>query len=99
MQNDECRIKGADAARGRMSGMLMRLRWLCVLLFCVASIPARAEDAAPSTASELVRLFRFHAGAQAEALGEAAERASLEPNLKDALRQLVRKHLARVDEE
>src|SRR3954451_13924285 len=102
--NAECRMMNAESRAGmwragRMSGLLMRLSCVCVLVACVASVPARAEDAAPSTASELVRLFRFHAGAQAEALGEAAERAALDANLKEALRQLVRKHLARVEEE
>jgi hypothetical protein len=83
-----------------MSVMPMQLPCLCVLLLCVACAAARADEPArPAQASDLVRVFRFHAAAQAEALGEAVERASFDPNLKDALRQLVRAHLARVDEE
>src|SRR5881392_161892 len=78
--------------------MWVRLSCFCVLLFGIACVPARADEPA-RPAPDLVRIFRFHAAAQAEALGEAVERASFDDKLKDALRQLVRAHLARVDED
>ena len=87
---------------------------LPLLLICLATAPtptARAEDppttaqdpaahsaAAARPAGDVERLFRFHAGAQAQVLRDAVERASFAETLRDELRLLVREHLRRVDE-
>lgn len=59
-----------------------------------------AETAGSATASsDVARVFRFHAAAQAEALREALGRAALDEPLKADLMQLVARHLRRTDEE
>jgi hypothetical protein len=47
----------------------------------------------------LARVFRFHAGAQAEALRDALDRAALDEPLKRGLSELVTRHLRQVGEE
>ena len=67
--------------------------------------PAEASPAAarrgPETrpADDVLRLFRFHAAAQAAALRDAVERARFDETRRDELRLLVREHLRRVDDE
>ena len=66
-----------------------------------ARADARAADPVPERrgADDVARVFRFHAGAQAEALRDALERAPLDDPLKRGLSELVARHLRRVAEE
>lgn len=61
--------------------------------------PGVAAEDRPAAASDLVRVFRFNAGAEAEALCDAAGRADVDEKLRKELLGLMRDHLARVDEE
>jgi hypothetical protein len=77
---------------------LMAAVAMAVLAFALAG-NADGADAPRPAEKDLLKLFRFHAAAQAEVLGDAVERAGIDEALRDGLRQLVRKHLQRVDEE
>jgi hypothetical protein len=72
---------------------------VAVALIALVCGATRAAPPQPPAEKDLARLFRFHAAAQAEALRDAVERASLDEPLRDALRQLVRQHLRRADDE
>ena len=70
-----------------------------------AAPPPAPEQAAARPAREhrppadVVRLFRFHAAAEADALRDAVERARLDETRRDELRLLVREHHRRVEDE
>lgn len=73
---------------------------VAMLVFIGASDVTLAGDAPTSPAKdEFVRVFRFHAAAQAQVLADAVERASFDEALREELRRLVRDYLHRVDEE
>ena len=75
----------------------------CLVVTMAGAVALAAEPApvpaAPAASADVAKLFRFHAGAQARALGDAVERASFDEAQRGQLRSLVREHLRRVDDE